>query len=402
MKILVWNIQFFTKRRIEPRSEGFDEDPDAEVEDFLRTLANITYITSTVRQAAPDIFVIVEPQASQGAVSSLAAGGGPDGLLHLLGDLRKYMEGTDWRLVPPLLLNPQDHLASKTYTECIGVFWNDKILQFTGPWVWTANGAWPGGVGVAYDAPWKAAVPDGNTAAGQCLFSDGKSGSLGFPKAWNRRPFLTRFTERATGRVLKLYSVHTTPASAADAVAQMREIRGMSPGDGEITVVTGDFNVDLNSDSTEASQQLTWLGVDQRLQLVKTPSSHSFLKTVYETTRVKARTKATWANYKTKKAIDYAFVGYGKGARQPPEFQPTVAVVDRVAGTPSPPFDADMQTALAEYPTIQPTEEDPDLALTTFLSRWNYGHIAQPQRADKTDDTTLDGTSDHLPILVTV
>ena len=244
MRILVWNIQFFTKRRIEDSSDG---DMDTVVENFLRTLANLTYITSTVRQAAPDVFFIVEPQSSQGTVSALSGGGGPDGLLYLLTQLREYVDGADWQLVPPLRLNPQDQLSSRTYTECIGVFWNNTTMDFTGPWVWTAAGARENGTPAAYGDPWKAAVPDGNTAAGQCLFSDGNNGYLKFPEDVNRRPFLTRFTERATNRVLKLYAVHTSPSSARDACGRMFSIGGMKPQANEITVLTGDFNLNLNS-----------------------------------------------------------------------------------------------------------------------------------------------------------
>jgi hypothetical protein len=398
VKILAWNIQFFTKRRVEDDS-GTDEE--AKVENFLRTLANSLYITSTVRQAAPDVFVIVEPQASQGTVGALARGGGPDGLLYVLSQLRAYTQDTDWRLVPPQLLNPKDDLGSRTYTECIGVFWNDTTMKFTGPWVWTASGARAVGTPVAYDDPWKAAVPDGTTAAGQCLFANGNGGYLQFPGNLNRRPFYTTFTERATNRTLKLYSVHTSPSTAGDAVAQMIDIQGMTAGASEITVVTGDFNVDLNKGGT-AFEQLRGLSNVQSLALIKTPPKASFLATTYQATRFKPRKEAIWNAYLTKQALDYALVGYGTGARMPSTFQPTVAVVDRVAGTPSPPFDTDMEDALSVYPTIEPTQQVSALRDDTFRRRWNYGHIAQPARTVKKDDNTLDGTSDHLPILVTV
>ncbi|WP_437691784.1 endonuclease/exonuclease/phosphatase family protein [Sorangium sp. So ce176] len=404
MKILVWNIQFFTKRRIDDDSGSTVKQRAANAE---RTLANLLYITSTVEQAQPDVVVVIEPQATQGTLRTLATGGGPDGLLYLLAQLREWMDGAewDWCLVPPQRMNPRDDLKSRTYTECVGVFWRNATMAFTGPWHWTVNGSRETTMGVAvnYPAPWDAAVPAGTTWAGQPEFQrPGAYAPITFPDVYSRRPFLTQFQERAApNRTLRLYSVHTTPATARDACAHMRDITGARPQANQITVLAGDFNLDQNKLNTAGSSTLQAFN-DLMLTLYKPPVlRQTFLTTTYRATRVKPRTKASWADYATKQVLDYALVGYGTGAR-PPGFQPSVEVVDRVAGTPSPPFTSDMGVRLATYPTLpgaDATHLDP---LEIFRQRWNYGHIAQPQRTRRQDDAPTDGTSDHLPILVTV
>jgi hypothetical protein len=45
---------------------------------------------------------------------------------------------------------------------------------------------------------------------------------------------------------------------------------------------------------------------------------------------------------------------------------------------------------------------DVNLRDQNFRLRWAYGHIAQPARNVEVADSLADGTSDHLPILVSV
>lgn len=405
MKILAWNIQFFTKRRLDDDAGRTSVERAANAE---RTLANLLYIISTIEQANPDVVVILEPLAQQGDLLDVASGGGPDGLLYLLGQMQAWMNDMntwDWRLVPPLRMNPRDHLASRTYTECAGVFWKNATLEFTGPWHWTVDGASPPTIGlpVAYNAPWDAAIGDAAlgvpyTACGQSMMRS-EDALITFPEEYNRRPFLTHFRERAApNRTLKLYSVHTSPATAQVACARMLSILDMPPQANQITVVAGDFNLNLNHMNLVEADTLHQF---PRYQAVRVVTPPTLINGNYEATLVKARPDATWADYERTEAYDYAIVGYGTGARIPGGFQPTVQVVNRVAGTP-PPFNSDMGVKLATYPNLPPEDANNYSPLTIFRQRWNYGHIAQPRRDDPDADLPGDGTSDHIPILITV
>lgn len=382
MKILVWNIQFLTLKRILGVSGNMD--------DCERAAANLSYIVSTVEYTDPDLFIIVEPRCSQGAMGKMVDGGGPDALLWLLENLRAQMDLAEWCLVPPQRTNRQDHLASHTYTECVGVFWANDRLEFKGPWVWTADGAKPRGKPVPYGDPWNETVPKNTIWAGQAEFRDDNGLLRSFPDDYNRAPFLTRFVERtAPGRTVDVYAVHTSPSSAQGACASILNIDELVPGDNQMTVITGDFNINLFNMST-----LEDATVDQGklyeppITLIKPIGIDGKVKP----TRVRKREEATWGAYLGKEALDYAFVGYGKNASL--GHRPLVLVVDRVAGSRH--FPTDMETGLADYDTLA---LNTDGKLARFRQRQNYGHIAQPQRNAPDEDSPSDGTSDHLPIL---
>ncbi|WP_332852291.1 endonuclease/exonuclease/phosphatase family protein [Duganella sp. S19_KUP01_CR8] len=400
MKILVWNIQFFTSARISTTAQN----------DLDRVEANLAYILSTIQQAAPDIFVVIEPRSNQGDVGGLARGNGPIGLVKLYAKMLGKFGSTSWNLVPPLRLNARDIHSSNTYTECVGVFWRNEVLEFTGPWVWTAAGARAPGehtVAAAYPEPWNRLVPDDVTASGQASFYSA-TGEIHFPAEANRRPFLCTFRERGgTHRHLKVFAMHTSPSTARDACARMLGVNELAPNDNEISVLTGDFNLDLNSTNTAEQATLSAFALLTDLRVVRPPQ----VSGAYPGTLLCERPAANWTNYQRALSLDYAFVGYGANARIPGTFQPAVEVVNRVAGTPTPPFSVHMSTTLEQYRAIElltqmqrgvdPTDAT-NMTLDLFRQRWNYGHIAQPRRTAPTAEEPGDGTSDHLPILVTV
>lgn len=398
MRILSWNIQFFTLRRIDDNS-GMDDN--ARADNLDRTMANLNYIIDTVEQSAADIFVVLEPRCSSGTVERLADGGGPDGLIYLLGQLRENLENDDWRLVPPLRLNPNDVLASNTYTECIGVFWANARLDFTGPYVWTTDGRpQPTGHGTPadYPNPWDAVVPQGKRAAGRCQFYYNNSTiARTFPETFNRRPFMTNFTERnvAQPRTVRLFTVHTSPSTARQAINRLSDIAELAPANGEFTVVIGDMNLDLNKLKTLDADALTSFSLKNFTQQ---PRSPAYGRVLQSSTRVRARPDATPARYfpSPGEMLDYAFVRYSVGTR--PVNGPQFAIVDRVLGNPNPPFNTDMGYELAQFVSVQ----DQQTRNTLFRERWNYGHIAQPRRQSPDADAPGDGTSDHVPILFIV
>ncbi len=395
--VLAWNIQFFTIKRIDDNSGTTSVERAANAE---RTLANLMYIITTVEQSGADIFVVIEPRSSQGAVQQLAGGGGPTGLLYLLAQLREWMPNRKWCLVPPLRLNPRDIIGQiSTYTECIGVFWSDLNLQFTGPNVWpagNANGSGPPiapntGATANYPAPWNAAVPKNLQAAGQCRFFDGNKEIL-FPQEYNRRPFFTTFRERnAPQRTLRLFTMHTSPGTARDGLANMVDVSERIPGDGEVSLIIGDLNVNLNQMDSSAYATIQYFATQDRFGILFPP----MVNNIFYPTRVLSAPNATPAAYLTRQLLDYGFVRWGPNGRQNASQS---SVVDRVAAVPKPLFSSEISPELAKWLTMI----DVNLRDQNFRLRWAYGHIAQPARNDEIPDSLADGTSDHLPILVSV
>jgi hypothetical protein len=398
MKILSWNIKFFTANRIVGQTAtkySPEENARRTINDSARATATLGYIRSTVSNTDPDVFVVTEPRASAGTPGTLAAGGsgGPAGLIQLLAHLRAAHHDS-WRLVPPQRINftrtdPVD--KGSQYTECIGVFWRSDRLTFTGPFVNTAAGARPSTVGTAidYPAPWDAVVPNGLQAAGQCIFAY-KGDVLGFPLITSRMPFRTTFTELGGDkRTIDLYSVHLDTYLGGDALIALRKVRFSN--DYGVTVIAGDFNVDASAMTTYQQTALAQFTNNfdilfpgpERPVLGKMPT--------YAATSVMPGPQAEPGAYAKKTTYDFGMVHYG-GL---PEL-PSCAVIDRVAIRPVYAGQA-MSDALEDFTRM----EDP-LPLDVFRDRNNYAKIGTPAQLLSSPAVLADGTSDHLPILLTV
>lgn len=389
MRILVWNIQSFTRDRINDSSGNTVQARAANAE---KSLANTLYIASTIEEADPDIFVMLEARSGQGPVAQLAAGNGPTGLIDLLAQMREWTS-PNWYLVPPLRVNPPDPLAIATHTETVGVYWRDDRLAFTGPFVWPGgnnNATGPpippgGAAGAAYPSPWNAVVPAGTTAAAWCRFYDNQ-GEILFNDATHRRPYLTIFRERAGAqRTVNLFSVHFKPGvNAQTAAGRLSGIVG-APGAGQFTVVAGDFNINLAAPTMiqQAALQLWGPGWANYSRI--SPAGNA-------PTMIDANGTALPGAYLRNFCLDFGFVRYSVGSPPPIGQGPVAGVVNRVAGTaaaaPLPAFTADMAQTLGTIGGIG----DPVEQARVFRSRWNYGHISPPAA----------GTSDHLPVLLQV
>lgn len=388
MRVLLWNIQSFTISRINNnKGATWAERADS----AEKSLANTMYIVDTVREAEPDIFVVLEARSDQGPIAELATGNGPDGLRHLLSELREW-HSAEWYLVPPLRVNPQDILRNGTHTETVGVYWRNDRLAFTGPYVWPDgrnNATGPpipagGAVGANYPAPWDAVVPVGTTAAAWCRYYDTKKNEILFNEPTHRRPYWTVFRERAGAmRTVNLYSVHFKPGvNAQIAASRFSNIPGEPPA-GQFHVVAGDFNINLAAPTTIQAAALQLYGWEN-LARVSPPRNAP--------TMIAANGDALPGAYLRKFCLDFGFVRYG--ARTVPRMGqgPVAGVIDRVAGTlaaaPLPKFTKDMARSLDSIASIL----DPATQAEVFRTRWNYGHISPPPH----------GTSDHLPILMQV
>ncbi len=389
MRVLMWNIQSFTMSRINDNRGANSVERAASAE---KSLANTMYIVDTVREADPDIFVVLEARTGQGPVAQLATGNGPAGLIHLLAELREW-NSANWYLVPPLRVNPPDPLAIATHTETVGVYWRDDRLQFTGPFVWPggANNATgppipPGGApGAAYPPPWNAVVPPGTTAAAWCRFYNNGNEIL-FNDNVHRRPYLTIFRERAGAqRIINLFSVHLKPGvNAQTAASRLSGIPG-APGAGQFTLVAGDFNINLAAPTMLQLAALQLWGPGWANYGRISPAGQA-------PTMIEANPAALPGAYLRNFCLDFGFIRYAAGQAPPIGQGPVTGVVDRVAGTaavaPLPLFTKDMVQALGTIAGIV----DPAEQARVFRTRWNYGHISPP----------APGTSDHLPILMQV
>ena len=275
-RILFWNINNFSLTKI--------NDPA----NPLMAQARQSYMRWVFETHPPDIIVIAEVTAT-GAASILdgiilAGGNGITGVLTLLADMRARM-GPTWCLVPPLTLGDEG------FRELVAVFFNSATLEFTGPWIWTnhelpppalglSRSVAPGGPSVRgnYPPPWfngagapantlpaalvnamspnNPAVPQNqcaaqyrffNLAGGELFFPTGRRGVPGPPL--HRAPFLTTFYDVANDKTINLYSVHTSPNTARQAVRNMADINGIVPLANALTVIAGDFNLDTLDDA---------------------------------------------------------------------------------------------------------------------------------------------------------
>jgi len=391
MRILVWNIQSFTMKRINDNRGATVQQRAANAE---KSLANTLYIVNTVAEAGADVFVVLEARTGQGPVARLATGNGANGLIYLLSQLREW-SSPNWYLVPPLRVNPPDPLGLATHTETVGVFWRDDRLQFTGPFRWPAganNGTgppiFPGhGATANYPPPWDAVVPAGTQAAAWCRFYNPNTGNeILFNDNTHRRPYLTIFQERGgAGRTVNLFSVHLKPGvNAMTAAARLSGIPGPPPV-GTFTVVAGDFNINLAAPTLLELAALGLWGPGWANYGRISPAGQA-------PTMIEANAAALPGAYLRNFCLDYGFIRYAAGQAPPVGQGPVTGVVDRVAGTaaaaPLPPFSRDMSMSLTNIANIaNPLEQ-----ARIFQTRWNYGHISPP----------ADGVSDHLPILMQV
>jgi hypothetical protein len=267
-RILYWNLSNFTRSKI------LREDPPLEYQQSIDRLDHI--VDQVIAPNPPDLFVLVEAYARVREVGLQGVALRDDspvafGLLLLLDQIRARL-GNQWCLVPPL------NIGNFGYREAVGVFYNAVTMQFAGPWILcqpTANDVTlsraPTPVDVAgirnYVTDWRDSMPNPNNplpvlqlnrtwtpgggvninewqSAGQWAYQSGGQ-QMTFPDPDSRPPFHTDFLEVGTGRGIRLFAVHTSPASAADATRQIGAIPEVNAFPANtISVVIGDFNVD--------------------------------------------------------------------------------------------------------------------------------------------------------------
>lgn len=406
-RVMVWNIQFFTQRRIMPLwfEEAFTYAEMQEVQQRTRACRDL--IEATVAAVDPDILAVVEPLTSHGNVMELADGGGPDGLITICQTLRHNVNA-NWCLVPPLRINPRDDLALRTYTETVGVFYRADRMTFTGPYVWPgvdANGT-PSRTGPpvapgtqpfnanGYPAPWNRLLPPGTTAAACCRYFNGPN-EVFFTEEINRRPYCTDFTNLATGNPFRLFTVHFRPDNLAS-TGLMRLVGDSMPNAWKVPtatqtiVVAGDFNINARGNQVQYINEAAQRG-------------YSFLRPYpvligntlgYGPSTIYRLNDATDTAYRKNETYDYGLVRWGANVVPHPVPNFAGLVGDLVAGVPTInaagapviPFASAMQDTLA---TIA-QEANAANRDARFRLRANYGRISPPGN----------GLSDHFPAVM--
>ena len=306
-RILYWNINNFSRSKI------LRDDPPLDYQQSQDRLAHI--VSQVIAPNPPDLFVLVEAYARvrevgyQGQVlheeSPVAFG-----LLLLLDEIRARLSNY-WCLAPPL------KLGNFGFRESVGVYYNAQTMQFAGPWIQCRRTA--DDVTLArpvnatnlagirnYVADWRDGMPHPNNpvgvlqmnrtwtpgggvninewqSAGQWEYETGGA-RMNFPDTDSRSPFHTDFLEVGTGRGIRLFAVHTSPSSAADATRQIGLIPEVTQFPANtVSVVIGDFNVDaFNQNENGAYTNLAnhyEMVLDPRLGTVFTPARKPYCMT---------------------------------------------------------------------------------------------------------------------------
>jgi hypothetical protein len=292
-RILYWNINNFSLPKIQVAG------PLAAA---MEATQRLNYIVQDVMRGPvggpiPDIIIVVEvfsrirEVGAEGTVLGSTGNAGTAVRL-LLAQLRAdatvgtVAAGTNWCVVPPI------NLGLLGQRETVAVFYNATNLQFTGPNLyWTLYP--PPGFVVGQSQPVTAAthaaimnyspnwtnampalgrtttfpvgggatvtIPENQLAGEWQYYMPGTVRPIPsplpptmpinrilFPNEGCRAPFYTRFLEvGGAARTLNIFSVHTSPATARQAIFRMQNIQPMAavPA-GEVNVVLGDFNVD--------------------------------------------------------------------------------------------------------------------------------------------------------------
>ena len=409
IRVMAWNIQRFGINKLGNNAWDFNGSRRA-------------YITSTINQVNPHILIVIEVcTGNQVGVGNLVTdtSGGP-GVRTLLGLLPggaiNGMPAGPWAVVPPQILNANIGRNRDTaYSEAMAVYFRTDLLDFTGPYKWTANGAtsivrFGTGGAQAYGAPWNGVLPAAvpwnqipnlpqNQLAGQALFWQNpatETTQLLFPDVFARNPFLTTFVEN-TGpalnrRTIDIYSVHlpahaATARQATAALADITTVRSVLNAN-EVRVILGDFNVNsLDPAQDDVFDQLT--NNVQRVAPYNTTNLYherfgwrTMLRYVKQADVTGA---APFYGYTSTYAglaqgLDNLLTAYGAGAGAPANPD----VVNRVYN--SPPWTVALATNI---PTILGLGVTPAMRRTIFRSIFDFGKIGAKI-----------GASDHMALVI--
>jgi hypothetical protein len=272
-RILYWNIQSFS-------CNAANAESTTKFGKRLNFILN--YIFGNLGNTPPDIICFVEGKGASGDLGTFNVNGSLLGnantieaLTGVLTLLQMTRRNEDWRLVPPLCSGKGGK------SEATAVYYNSKNLIFTGPCAWGLNvnqqaislsindtnfPAPPAASPLTPYAPWalnglpnrvgNITVPNSNPSvffnenqlAAECVAGD-------YPDSDDRKPYRTTFTERNNqngNRNLNIYTIHTSPGTAFQAMRNIMSARGVSSAipPNTVNIILGDFNVDTVDDQS--------------------------------------------------------------------------------------------------------------------------------------------------------
>lgn len=473
-RLVYWNINNFSLRKI------FDANPANAFIPFLTNNFIVNGVmTGPIGGPPPDIIVVVEVFSRvrevgiEGTVLN-AGGNAGAGVLQLLDNIRNAL-GEAWCVVPPL------NVGLYGQREAVAVFYNADNLQFTGPNLYFNR--YPGTPGTVvgqaqpvnaatfanitdYPLIWKNALPNPTNPidelvmnrqhdfqvpgvppigewqlAGQWEYYTGvrpipspvppavPANRIRFPALGCRGPFWTQFSDltvMAGPRVINLFSVHTSPATAWQAVVNMQQATEMTAvAPGAVNVILGDFNVDsfgagANAYWMAAPAGIYTMALDPRDAGVVNPNRKPYCMTHLlrllqatpfnpgagpstPTANVYPRYGYMGSSFPVindSGAIDNIFTAYGAGAPGGPAAN--ITVVNKVVGTPynrmpAPagvtaeltgglPFASALANPIPQV--VPPGGINPPVCTIGFPQLFNFGLIRR--------------TSDHLPLMIDI
>lgn len=480
-RILYWNINNFSLAKIQAGGAAAAE-----------AASRLAYMVQNVMRGPvggpiPDIIVVVEVYVRGGEIGSegtvlratVEAG---QGVLTLLAQIRAdavmgtAAVGSNWCVVPPIVLGEYGQ------REGVAVFYNATTLQFTGPNLlydlFGVGQSQPVNAATYaarrnYSAGWQAGLP---VALARTTIFPGAANPIPehelagewqyytlplaarpvpspappaippnripFPNQGCRGPFLTRFREvAAPNRTLKLFSVHTSPATAMGAVLNMGLVPEIAavPAANDVNVVLGDFNVDTFGGlwntynlafplyGCELDPRANHAGprVAARKPYCMTHLLPTYLSTPFNNTGHGVATDpqhnvyprfgymgSSWPNINNSGAIDNIFTAYGAAAGGPAT---NVTVINTLTGTPynwlaaAPPgvtaeltgglqYTSTIPLALNSLITVPPAAAGTGGIDSLGMYAWMHLNVFRLWHSFG----KVHSTSDHLPLMIDI
>lgn len=397
MKVLVWNIQKFTASKVPINDDHRKRTRVSEmpaIANYLEMVFSGNYRSNN----RPDVIALLEVIDNRG--TGLGKTPTDDSLATIgLITLQQFMTSLNirdavWLIAPPLKCNPPKpplHPGRWPQEEVVGVLYDSNKVSFEGPNYWVNGASATQLPAVPYDAsypaPWNNAAITGPTArAGRVMFTDSTNNALNFPNQNNRRPFMVDFRERyGARRLVRCAFLHTSPSTCKQATVEIGKISAISDATPDITIVAGDYNVNLRVERDRAAyQELTTRNFNNQLTMLNTYSTH-YKKLESATPVVLTRSDkylVDKSSYQDKYFIDNFYVRVKGGVATNVR---VATAIDMVMGVPDP-YLRTMEDSLEDLKEI--SEEDITRGFLLFKDDDNFGHIR--------------ATSDHLPIFLNI